>query len=140
MGAFYILWSLDDHLNYLYSYKLLFLTPSIGSILWTLATKEKLQMQIMFTLGFAKIMIKWMMKFFFFFGEKMNDEIVVQLRQKTFLPRPYTIVYSMHLMKVKLDYLLSGKCASKRSRCEDKILCIAKVFCFVAMYIYFLVK
>ena len=77
---------------------------------------------------------------FFFFGEKMNDEIVVQLRQKTFLPRPYAIVYSMHLMKVKLDHLLGGKCASKRSRCEDKILCITKVFCFVSMYIYFLVK
>ena len=77
---------------------------------------------------------------FFFFGKKMNDEIVVQLRQKTFLPRPYTIVYSMHLMIVKLDHLLGGKCASKKSRCEDKILCIAKVFCFVSMYIYFLVK
>ena len=139
MGAFYILRSLDDRLNYLYSYKLLFLTPSIGSILWTFATKERLQMQILFTLGLAKIMIKWMMMIFFF-GEKMNDEIVVQLRQKTFLPRPYAIVYSMHLMKVKLDHLLGGKCTSKRSQCEDKILCIAKVFCFVSMYIYFLVK
>ena len=78
--------------------------------------------------------------FFFFFREKMNDEIVVQLRQKTFLPRLYTIAYSMHLMKVKLDHLLGGKCTSKRSQCEDKILCIAKVFCFVSMYIYFLVK
>ena len=45
---------------------------------------------------------------FFFFGEKMNDEIVVQQRQKNFLPRPYTIVYSMHLMKVMLDHFLGG--------------------------------
>ena len=129
LGAFYILGSLDDCLNYLYSYKLLFLTPSTGSILWTLATKEKLQMQIiMFTLGLAKIMIKWMMKLFFFFlGEKMNDEIVVQLRQKTFLPWPYTIVYSMHLMKVKLDHLLGGKCVSKKMVWRQNIKVIDSV-------------
>ena len=46
-------------------------------------------MQTMFTLGLAKIMIKWMMKLFFFFlvcvcGEKMNDEIVVQRRLRLF--------------------------------------------------------
>ena len=54
MEAFYILGALDNRLNYLYSIeptllKLLPLTPSSSSILWTLATKEKLQMQIVYT-------------------------------------------------------------------------------------------
>ena len=32
LGAFYILGSLDDRLNYLYSYKLLFLTPKLHTV------------------------------------------------------------------------------------------------------------
>ena len=68
--------------------------------------------------------------FFFFFGEKWMMKLLC------------TIVYSMHLMEVKLDHLSCGKCASKKPRYEDKIPCMAKVFCFVSMYtfIYLLKK
>ena len=138
MEAFYILGALEDRLNYLYNIeltllKLFPLTPSSGSILWTLAIKEKLQMQIVYTwLGknYDKVYDDYYYYYVFFFWEKWMMKLLC------------TIVYSMHLMEVKLDSLSGGKSASKRPRCEDKIPCMAKVFCFVSMYtfIYLLKK
>ena len=87
MEAFYILGALDNRLNYLYSIeptllKLLPLTPSSSSILWTLATKEKLQMQIVYTwLGKNYDKVDDGIVFcFFFLVRKMDDEIVVHYR------------------------------------------------------------
>ena len=86
MEAFYILGALDNRLNYLYRIeptllKLLPLTPSSSSILWTLATKEKLQMQIVYTwLGKNYDKVDDGIVFFFFLVRKMDDEIVVHYR------------------------------------------------------------
>ena len=133
MEAFYILGALNNRLNYLYSIestllKLLPLTPSSSSILWTLVIKENLQMEIVYT---------WLGKNY----DKVDDENFF-LWEKWMMKLLCTIVYSMHLMEVKMDHLSGGKCASKRPHCEDKIPCMAKVFCFVSMYtfIYLLKK
>ena len=103
LGAFYILGSLDDRFDYLYSYKLLFLIPTTGSILWTLATKEKLQMQIMFNsrLGknYDKVDDEIVFYFLFFIFLRKNEWWnCCATKTKNFSPEAlhYSILYSFN--------------------------------------------
>ena len=86
-------------------------------------------MQIMFPLGFIRIIIKCIYPKKKKNYDEVYDEIVVELMDATqkdlFFHGP-TIMVQVHyalMEQVKMDHLSGGKCISKRPRSKDRILC-----------------